>query len=72
MPATSAKVTRIVCGSTRRACERPKLPSAPIAAAGLGGAAREQHEQPDDQQRRAEAEQQLGEQRLVSRSSTWR
>ena len=30
IPATSAKVTRIVSGSTRRACERPKLPSAPI------------------------------------------
>ena len=35
MPATSLKVTRIVSGSTRRACERPKLPSAPIAAAGF-------------------------------------
>ena len=30
MPATSAKVTGIVCGSTRRARERPKAPSAPI------------------------------------------
>jgi hypothetical protein len=31
MPATSANVTRICWGSTRRARERPKLPSAPIA-----------------------------------------
>ena len=31
MPATSSKVTRIVSGSTRRARERPKPPSAPIA-----------------------------------------
>jgi hypothetical protein len=31
MPATSSKVTRICSGSTRRACVRPKLPSAPIA-----------------------------------------
>ena len=30
MPATSANVTRIVSGSILRACERPKLPSAPI------------------------------------------
>ncbi len=30
MPATSSKVTRICSGSTRRACERPKAPSAPM------------------------------------------
>jgi hypothetical protein len=29
MPATSSKVTMIFCGSTRRACERPKLPNKP-------------------------------------------
>ncbi len=31
IPATSSKVTRIVWGSTRRARERPKFPSAPAA-----------------------------------------
>ncbi len=30
MPATSAKVTLIFSGSTRRACDLPKLPSAPM------------------------------------------
>ena len=40
--------------------------------AGFRGAAREQHEQADDQQRRAEAEQQLGQQRLALCSSTSR
>ena len=63
IPATSSNVTRIFCGSTRRACERPKLPSAPMPRRRTWRAAREQHEQADDQQRRAEAEQQLGEQR---------
>ena len=29
IPATSSKVTVIFCGSTRRACERPKLPRKP-------------------------------------------
>ena len=29
MPATSSNVTMIFCGSTRRACERPKFPSPP-------------------------------------------
>ncbi len=31
IPATSANVIRMVAGSTRRACERPKLPRAPAA-----------------------------------------
>ena len=42
------------------------------AAAGRGGAPREQHEQADDQQRRAEAEQDLGQQRGARWSSTSR
>ena len=62
MPATSSNVTRIFSGSTRRACERPKLPSAPIPPP-EAARAREQDEQPDDQQRRAEPEQDLGQQR---------
>ncbi len=65
MPATSANVTRIVSGSTRRAFELPNAPRPPIPPAALARAACEQHEQADDQQRRAEPEQQLGDQRLA-------
>ena len=65
MPATSAKVTRIVSGSIRRACDLPKLPSAAHPAAGFGGTAGQQNEETDDQKGRAETEQQLGEERLA-------
>ena len=57
MPATSANVTVIVAGSTRRAFDRPKLPQRPQAAAALGGSPHEQNDDPDDQQRRAEPQQ---------------
>ena len=53
----------LLCGSTRRARERPNWPSAPIPPPPPAARRAMQTKQADEQQRRAEAEQDLGEHR---------
>ena len=69
MPATSSKVTVIVVGSTRRACERPNVPRTPDPP-GARSASREQNEHADEQQRRSEPEEER--RRAMSSRSTRR